>query len=309
MNCRDPYNKSGPQGSYLFPCGQCMPCRINRRREWTHRIMLEKKLHADTCFVTLTYADEHLRISATGYPTLDRLHLQHWLKRFRAAIAPLKIRFYACGEYGEKSERPHYHVAIFGFPMCTAGRTKKDVRTKRPLWETCCWKCKLIGDSWGLGDVDLGELNTDSAQYIAGYVTKKMTKADDSRLKGRYPEFGQPSLRPGIGAGFMPFVAEGINALAVDLVEMEGDVPSSLRHGKRIMPLGRYLRRRLRLEVGLDASAPQVTLDRAQEALQPLRDRAFENSSSFKKEVLAEFDGKVRQLEYRYQLKKRKGSL
>lgn len=173
----------------------------------------------------------------------------------------------------------------------------------------CCWKCQLIWRTWKKGDIELGELNTESAQYVAQYVTKKMTKADDFRLNGRYPEFSQPSLRPGIGAGFMPFVADTIANMEVDLVAEQGDVPSSLRHGKRIMPLGRYLRRKLRKELGLDEKAPQSTIDEAQARLQPLRERAYDNSTSFKEEVLREFDNKVKQLENKQKIFKRRNVL
>lgn len=307
MKCRNPYlNRQG----MLFPCGQCMPCRVNRRREWTHRIMLEKNLHPVSCFVTLTYEEKHLPMSASGYPTLSRLHLQLWLKRFRVEIAPLKIRFYACGEYGEKTQRPHYHLALFNFPMCMAGRTIRDVRTNRPMAWKCCSVCQVIYKTWGMGDVDVGELTTESAQYVAQYVTKKMTKPDDERLNGRYPEFSQPSLRGGgIGAGFMKHVAKAICEQEVDLVAEQGDVPSSLRHGKRIMPLGRYLRRRLRKEVGLDEKAPQSTIDEAQARLQDMRDHAFETSQSFKKVVMEAADESVRQMENKQKIFKRRNVL
>lgn len=307
MKCRNPYLKSGPQGSFLYPCGQCKPCRINRRREWTHRIMLEKNLREDNCFVTLTYEDTHLVMSATGYPTLVPLHLQLWLKRFRVAIAPLKIRFYACGEYGDQTQRPHYHVVIFGMPMCMNGRTIRDARTNRPLWAKCCSQCRLVGETWGMGDVELGEVNVESAQYIAQYTTKKMTKADDPRLYGREPEFARMSLKPGIGADFMWEIASSL--LKFDLDETQDDVPSSLRHGKRIMPLGRYLRRKLRVAVGKDENAPESTLAEAQARLQPMREAAFENSTSFKEEVMKAADQAVAQAENREKLWKKRGNL
>lgn len=309
MLCKKPYlSKQG----MLFGCGQCIPCRVNRRREWAHRLMLEKKCHADTCFVTLTYADDHLPTSATGYPTLNRSHLQLWLKRFRAEISPLKIRFYACGEYGEKTWRPHYHLALFGFPMCTAGRTIRDVRTNRPKAWQCCVQCETVWRTWGKGDVELGELNEESAQYVAQYVTKKMTHKDDSRLLGRYPEFSQPSLKNGgIGSGFMKTVASAISEMSVDLVAEEGDVPSSLRHGSRIMPLGRYLRRKLREEMGLAPEAPESTLKKKEEEMLGLRvaARNSEDNPSLKGQYLKEMDGKIKQLEFRQRLYKKRDIL
>lgn len=264
--------------------------------------------------MTLTYSDATLPRTSQGLPTLDPKDLKNWLKRFRAAIAPLRIRFYAVGEYGGETFRPHYHAAIYNYEMCRNGRTLKDVRTGRPLPQRCCDVCRLVHNTWSvdgehIGDVDLGELNDESAQYVAGYTTKKMTAADDSRLLGRYPEFARMSLKPGIGAGFVPFIADAINVLSVDLVAEQGDVPSALRHGTRIMPIGRYLRRKLRMEVGLAPEAPQSTLDQAKAELQPLRDRAFENSRSFKKEVLEEYDNKVKSLVNKHNIYKKRSKL
>lgn len=304
MLCRNPYNDAN---GMLFPCGQCMPCRINRRREWCHRILLESHLRKDNCFVTLTYAESRLPMSASGCPTLNPLHFTNWLKRFRAEIAPLKVRYYGVGEYGEKTWRPHYHTVLFGYPMCQNGRTIRDVRTGRTLAEKCCDHCRLVHKTWGMGDVDLGEVNTESAQYLAQYTTKKMTSKDDFRLGDRYPEFARMSLKPGIGAEFMHEVGSAL--MEFDLEEKQGDVPSALRHGKRIMPLGRYLRRKLRTVVGMEENAPESTLREAQERLQPLREAAFNNSQSFKKTVVAAADNKVAQMENRNRIWKKKGSL
>lgn len=102
----------------------------------------------------------------------------------------------------------------------------------------------------------LGTLEAASAGYVAGYVTKKLTAADDERLLGRHPEFSRMSLRPGIGADFMHDVASTIMQFNLEEAT-QGDVPSSLRHGSRTLPLGRYLRRKLRVLVGKEANAPQ----------------------------------------------------
>lgn len=134
-----------------------------------------------------------------------------------------------------------------------------------------------------------------------------MTSSDDPRLNGRHPEFCRMSLRPGIGADFMHEVASSV--LEFDLDKLQGDVPSSLRHGSRIMPLGRYLRRRLRKLVGKDESAPQSTLDEVAEELRPLRETAFNASASFKDTVVEASKGKVAQIEARHRLFKKGSNL
>lgn len=100
-----------------------------------------------------------------------------------------------------------------------------------------------------------------------------MTRTDDPRLGDRHPEFSRMSLRPGIGADMMYEVASTL--LQYDIVDTaQGDVPSSLRHGSRTMPLGRYLTRRLRTFVGKEANAPQETITQRAEEMRPLLEAA-----------------------------------
>lgn len=152
------------------------------------------------------------------------------MKRFRRAIFPRKCRFYLVGEYGDQTNRPHYHVALFNTSRLDAS---------------------IIEATWTHGFVHVGDLTPSSAQYLCGYVTKKLTAKDDPRLLGRHPEFARMSNRPGIGADAMAIVGEALfNKHVVNQIEIDGDVPSSLSHGRRSLPLGRYLRQKLRDYVG-----------------------------------------------------------
>lgn len=251
--------------------------------------MLERDCHPHSAFVNLTYDDAHLPKlgplygAQSDWPTLIPKHLQDWLKRFRKVIEPSQIRYFACGEYGDETQRPHYHAAIFNFPTCLRGRTRRRPGSNRPIWKGCCSQCELVGETWALGDVDLGMLELHSAAYVCGYVTKKMTMRDDSRLLGREPEFARMSLKPGLGKGRLVEVAETLKRYSLD--KTQDDVPSSLRHGSKEMPLGRYLTRELRKMVGRDEKAPQAVLDKIEADLQPLRQTAFNNSRSFASEV------------------------
>ena len=103
---------------YFVSCGQCMPCRINRRTEWQTKLMLEWKTFPDAVFVTLTYAPEYLpHGDFFKGGNLDKEHLQKFLKRFRfnyqSAYGRTMIRHFAVGEYGDKSQRAHYHLILF----------------------------------------------------------------------------------------------------------------------------------------------------------------------------------------------------
>lgn len=269
--------------------------------------MLEAKLREDNTFVTLTYRDGEVPTvvdKSTGevLMSLRPVDTQNWLKRLRKAIEPRKVRYYVVGEYGDTTQRPHYHVALFGYPSCAFIQSRFSRSRSR-----CCASCDLILDTWGHGQVYLGSLEQSSAGYIAGYVTKKMTGKDDIRLRGRYPEFARMSLRPGIGADFMDEIASSL--MEFNLVDRQADVPSSLRHGSRLLPLGRYLQRRLRKRVGKDEAAPEAVLQAVEEELRPLRSVAFDNSRSFKAEIIKAADGKVANMEARNRLFKKRGTL
>nr|QJB20591.1 MAG: replication initiator protein [Microvirus sp.] len=232
MLCKKPFHS--------FGCGQCLPCRVKRRRIWTHRILLEALCYEENSFLTLTYKNQ------PEGGTLVPRDFQLWLKRFREALSEddrPTIRFFGVGEYGDKSGRPHYHAALFG-----AGR---DVL---PLVQKTWSK-----DGESLGHVMLGSLTLASAQYIAGYVTKKMTKPDDSRLNGRHPEFSRMSQ--GIGRGMVPQIAKslkGVNYVCRSI----SDVPTVLSHGPRTLPLGRYLRAKLVPHLGLPDKNSHSLLER-----------------------------------------------
>lgn len=286
MKCRNPYVNAGR----AFGCGQCLACRANRRREWTHRIMLESLQHSSSSFVTLTYDPLNLETlcgvgrvkqGAASY-TLRRAHLTNFLKRYRKAIEPRQIRYFAVGEYGPRTERPHYHLAVFNSDVCYRGVTRPDL-------DYCCPTCEAYKRAWGYGAVQVGFLTGESAAYVAGYVTKKLIGGDaEGWLNGREPEFARMSNRPGIGHDSL---YELVNTLFRDQVDCGDDVPGSLRHGCRVDPLGRYLRRKLRAMVGRDEKAPEYTLKVMEAGLSDVREAAFNASKSFKEAIIAAGQG------------------
>lgn len=272
--------------------------------------MLERTQHADAAFVTLTYDDSSLPMLCSGsrlLPTLNPRHLQAWLKRFRKGVEPSRIRFFACGEYGDVTERPHYHVALFGFPTCSRGRTLRRVGSARAVWRDCCPSCQLVGETWGHGDVDLGILEADSCGYVCGYVTKKMTHRHDRRLLGREPEFSRMSNRPGIGH-------DALYELASEFMRWEahkpqGDVPVTLGHGRQQLPLGRYLRMKLRKMVGRDEKTPDQILALIAEELRPVREAAFDASRSLKTTYQEANKGKIARFHARQRIFKQQRTL
>lgn len=270
MLCKKPYMK----GVIACGCGQCVPCRINKKRLWSHRILLESRNSDMNTFVTLTLRDEEL-IDASDIPWDGNRPLvgnlvpsdpQKWLKKLRSVV-PEELRYFLVGEYGDATQRPHYHVALFGFPNCVYGRT-------RPKSKPCCGPCEIIQKTWGKGNIYLGELNKDSAQYIAGYVTKKWTKEDvwtKQKLKGRHPEFARMSLKPGIGATVIKkLINFTVPTRSWDAVRKCLDAPVILRNSGSTLPLGRYLRRKWREGLGRSPDTPKPVLEQYLKEMQIL---------------------------------------
>jgi hypothetical protein len=247
MYCLNPYS---PMGKALYTCGTCDFCRAARRRVWTNRIILESLKHDRNTFLTLTYDEEH-------YPSdgsLNPLHLRYFWDSLRKKVGYGSFRYFAVGEYGEETFRPHYHAAVFGLgPECS----------------------DVFLEAWSKGHIMAADLTYQSAFYIAGYVTKKMNSKEDPRLEGRYPEFQRQSNRPGIAATAAEDIAAGLYG-PDGLVFMGHDVPVSIKHGGNSWPLGRYIRRKVREAMGLPAAAPQEAIDEATQAVSDL----YENSKA-----------------------------
>lgn len=277
MQCENPFIKGG----HAFGCGWCMSCRYKKRKIWTTRILLEAAQHTDNAFLTLTYAPESLvwtlaqpqPFETAGpfrIPTLVPQHARDFLKRLRNALAPIRIRFFLVGEYGDLEERPHFHAIIFGMKTCALGKTL-EIRGK-PAADQCCAMCGMIHEQWGKGLVELSSLTEGRARYCAQYTVKKMTAPDDFRLLGRHPEFTRQSNRRGIGYDAMFEVASIF--MSHKKYERQADVPAALEAGGKLMPIGRYLRRELRKMVGRDPNAPPETLNDLASSLQPLLETA-----------------------------------
>jgi len=278
--CKKPFRKGGQE----YPCGQCLPCRINRRRLWTHRLLLEQRSHEWSSFWTLTYDQEHYPINSSLQPK----DTTKWLKRLRDT-AQRPLRYYLVGEYGDQTNRAHYHVALFGIHHA---------------------ETQLVTQTWGQGFCHGGELNPESAAYLAGYVTKKMTSRHDPRLNGRHPEFARMSRHPGIGALAVPVVASALNSkFGAQSVAQSGDVPTTLVHGRSNLPLGRYLRRKLREELGFNTVGGQEK----PEILRQLQVQAMCNDAGSTSAYLAQKSAtekvKILQAETRHKIWSKKGKL
>ncbi len=173
--------------SIILPCGKCIGCRLSHSREWAIRITHEASLYQANSFITLTYNEASL-------PTDKSLHPRDFtlfLKKLRLSL-PHQIRFYHCGEYGDKLSRPHYYAIIFNhdFPE------KKLFRDgKNPLYMS-----QSLSEIWNKGHVYIGKATFKSAAYVARYVTKKINgEPAEAHYQGRQPEYATMSRMPGLG--------------------------------------------------------------------------------------------------------------
>lgn len=163
-----------PQREITVPCGKCGFCLATKRSDWVNRLMIEWKQSQASCFITLTYANAHLKW-LSGKPQLIKSDLQKYFKRLRKAGH--KFRYYAVGEYGSKTFRPHYHVLLFGnIPE------------------------QVIRQTWDKGLVHIGQVTLASVGYCAKYV---INSKDYFMKQGREAPFAVMSRKPGIGANYL----------------------------------------------------------------------------------------------------------
>ena len=183
-----------------IPCGQCIGCRLERSRQWAIRCVHEASLHKDNCFITLTYNNENLPKDGS----LILKDFQDFMKRLRHKFGS-GIRFFHCGEYGEKFKRPHYHACLFGLSL-------PDRRLHSQSNGHKLYVSEILNELWQhKGYAIIGELTFESAAYVARYITKKITGEPakehyegicevTGEITKRKPEYTTMSRRPGIAS-------------------------------------------------------------------------------------------------------------
>jgi len=190
-----------PPGAKLvpIPCGQCIGCRLERSRQWAIRLLKEMKLHDTSSFLTLTYDDKHLPLVGNSLrPTLRKEDMTLFLKKFRFAIQPKKIRFFQCGEYGETHGRPHHHMILFGEDFAKDRTPIRNSRAGYPQYSS-----PLLSRLWHHGEAVISEVSFESAAYVARYSLKKHLGPGAKLLyDGKVPEYVTMSRNPGIAAGY-----------------------------------------------------------------------------------------------------------
>lgn len=189
-----------------LPCGQCVGCRLERSRQWAIRCVNEASLHDDNCFITLTFDPEYL-FSRPDPMSLNKREFQLFMKRLRKRFP--KIRYYMCGEYGEKTSRPHYHAILFGIDF--PDKFLEKIEDGRRYYSS-----QLLRECWPHGNNIITDVNFDTCAYVARYIMKKHLGKDayvhydgyliedTGEIVGhRIPEYTTMSRRPGIGKAWL----------------------------------------------------------------------------------------------------------
>ncbi|AXH73471.1 MAG: replication initiator protein [Microviridae sp.] len=183
-------------------CGSCPVCVRKRASSWSFRLVNEDFRSLSSYFITLTY-DQNIVYPSTllgenskcykrhsishpgilkksGYLGLIPNDLQLFFKRLRktgqikGCTSEQRIKYYAVGEYGSKTERPHYHAIVFN-----ADRER-------------------IIKAWRFGNVYFGSVTGASVGYVLKYLTKECNipkHKNDDRARG----FARMSKELGIG--------------------------------------------------------------------------------------------------------------
>lgn len=182
------------QEPFQVGCGRCVECMDLHRLSWVHRLLDEQKCHKQCCFLTLTYRPD------SGFD--NDLHPEHvtlFLKRFRKRIAPIRIRYFLCGEYGSRFKRPHYHVVVFGYSFPDLRPFRKD-RSGFMMSRSA-----MLESLWPYGFSSVLPV----CDQTLSYVTKDMQKLLPVP-KPLHEPFVRMSNRPGIGAnGWNRSVSDG----------------------------------------------------------------------------------------------------
>lgn len=217
----------GSVGKSFFnvPCRQCMCCRLKKVQSL--RMMSDLYLYdrymdgQGASFVTLTYSDKFLPINDRGIITLRKSDFQKFNKRFRINLVRNNLnfpyKFIACGEYGGKLSRPHYHIIMLGITKSIAD--------------------EFVPLSWNHienGISDIGSLARGGLNYVLKYCTKTSLGKDAKKL---YDDNGVER----------PFICHSksleLDYFVRNLQEIE-DNNFSIRHKGKLVTLPNYYRKK-----------------------------------------------------------------
>lgn len=192
-----------------IPCRNCWACQLSYSAEWATRIMYECALHPNTnFFITLTYDEEHLPIAESvkipekiwnretkqydtkwhygtnlgdencNEGTLYQPHIEKFIhdirQYFERKYHHTGIKYFYCGEYGEKNHRPHFHIILMNCPLDPLENHDYHIDDNMKKH----FKNDVIDKYWKYGLTDVAYVEWSNAAYTARYCTKKLFNKD-----------------------------------------------------------------------------------------------------------------------------------
>lgn len=137
----------GKKYQAFVPCGVCPECIKDKQNEYVIRSVEEAMKTGNVWFITLTYSNDTVPVKfdedceiideETGevtyeeYLTLNNKDITNWKKRVRRSIEyhekrKLDFSYLICGEYGPRTNRPHYHGLLIGLDDSDVMKFKLD---------------------------------------------------------------------------------------------------------------------------------------------------------------------------------------
>ena len=196
-----PHGHSGR--NIKIPCRNCLGCDLLHKNEWSIRGMHETQMHTESgrgsVFVTLTISDQNRAANMN----LDQTLFQKFMRRLRKYMAPQKLRFMACAEYGGNTQREHFHAIIWGLELPDLIHHSTNDRGE------ALYSSKILDEIWSHGFTLSGAVTQQSCAYVAGYMHRDSKNQNrpiyetidvaTGEVTGRTKPFARYSNRPGIG--------------------------------------------------------------------------------------------------------------
>lgn len=227
MRCGKPKVVGAGRSRREYPCLRCASCRASGRSELAQLLKLELACHAQSLFVTLSFAPEH-------YPR-NRSEVK---RMFARAVRGVPYRTFMVMERGDRGGRVHFHLLVFGQPFLGSFE----------YWDR----------QWPFGRTSVDIAKSGSPGYLARYILKEY----ESEALVFHPDgLGEPLKRfprkPGLGR---------LAALAMARTELSDaqrrfcllathDVSPVHRYDGRVVRTPRRVREQMRAALGLPSSS------------------------------------------------------
>jgi hypothetical protein len=183
---KNPRPSLGNQLYIHVPCGKCETCLKRRAFGWVLRLLAEEAVSKTASFITLTYNEQSVPYTGNGNMTLaprdHTLFMKRLRKRLKTEKFTSKLKYYAVGEYGSKTNRPHFHSILFNLPDYYRNNEHR------------------LAEIWENGNVQIDEVTANSIAYVCGYVDKQKFFNNLGEDDDRLPEFSRMSK--GIGLSY-----------------------------------------------------------------------------------------------------------